>query len=152
MGGRQELHVTGFKDNDSLNLNVKRQMSAAKTAVSFSLLGLSLATLRHAQVFAALSVSAQIRRRNRVNTSELLRPELVMYEPQGNGRMALVGVDYVVPFSAWTHNEAPRLLGVPFMRNEKLGVWALHIWNFRTNPSGTFAMWNPRVSCALATP
>lgn len=82
---------------------------------------------------------------------ELLRPELVMYEPQGNGRMALVGVDYVVPFSAWTHNEPPRLLGVPFMRNEKLGVWALHIWNFRTNPSGTFAMWNPRVSCALAT-
>lgn len=83
---------------------------------------------------------------------ELLRPELVMYEPQGNGRMALVGVDYVVPFSAWTHNEPPRLLGVPFMRNEKLGVWALHIWNFRENPSGTFAMWNPRVSCALATP
>ena len=77
MCGRQELHVTGFKDNDSLNLNVKRQMSAAKTAVSFSLLGLSLATLRHAQVFAALSVSAQIRRRNRVNTSELLRSELV---------------------------------------------------------------------------
>lgn len=83
---------------------------------------------------------------------ELLRPELVMYEPQRDGRLELVGVDYVVPFAAWQHAEPPRLVGVPFMRNEPLGVWALHIWNWRSNPSGTFAMWNPKVSCALATP
>jgi len=82
----------------------------------------------------------------------LLRPEPVMYEPQRDGRLELVGVDYVVPFAAWQHAEPPRLLGVPFMRNEPLGVWALHIWNWRSNPSGTFAMWNPKVSCALATP
>ncbi len=81
---------------------------------------------------------------------ELLRPELVMYEPQQDGSLQLVGVDYVVPFNQWPSETAPTLLGVPFMRNEPLGVWALHIWAWRPNPSGTFAMWNPRVSCALA--
>ncbi len=61
-------------------------------------------------------------------TVDLLRPELVMYEPQADGSMALVGVDYVVPFTAWTSERPPTLLGMPFMRNEPLGVWALHIW------------------------
>jgi hypothetical protein len=81
---------------------------------------------------------------------ELRRPELVMYEPQRDGSLRLVGVDYVVPFAAWTGEEPPTLLGVPFMRLEPLGVWALHIWAWRPNPSGMFAMWNPNVSCALA--
>ncbi|MDF1505853.1 hypothetical protein [Roseisolibacter sp. H3M3-2] len=83
-------------------------------------------------------------------TIELLRPELVMYEPGPNGQMQLVGVDYVVPFDAWEGDAAPTLLGMPFMRNEPLGVWALHIWAWRPNPSGMFAMWNPDVSCARA--
>jgi hypothetical protein len=81
---------------------------------------------------------------------DLLHPELVMYEPQANGSLQLVGVDYVVPFAQWTSDRPPTLLGVPFMRNEPLGVWALHIWAWRPNPSGMFAMWNPNVSCALA--
>lgn len=81
---------------------------------------------------------------------ELLEPELVMYEPQPGGGMQLVGVDYVVPFTAWTSDEPPTLLGVPFMRLEPLGVWALHIWAWRPNPSGMFTAWNPQVSCANA--
>ena len=86
-------------------------------------------------------------------TVELLQPELLMYEPQPNGSMQLVGVDYVVPLTASA--TPPTLLGVPFMRNEPLGVWALHIWTMRPNPSGMFAAWNPKVSCkyaAKATP
>ena len=83
-------------------------------------------------------------------TVELLRPELVMYEPQQDGSLQLIGVDYVVPFDAWTATEPPTLLGMPFMRNEPLGVWALHIWAWRPNPSGMFAMWNPKASCAYA--
>lgn len=73
-----------------------------------------------------------------------------MYEPGENGQMQLVGVDYVVPFDKWASEIGPTLLGMPFMRNEPLGVWALHIWAWRPNPSGMFAMWNPSVSCALA--
>jgi hypothetical protein len=83
-------------------------------------------------------------------TVDLLAPELVMYEPRKDGSMQLVGVDYVVPFTAWTSSEPPMLLGMPFMRNEPLGVWALHIWAWRPNPDGMFAMWNPQVSCAHA--
>lgn len=81
-------------------------------------------------------------------TVELLRPELLMYEPQPNGKLVLIGVDYVVPLAASA--QPPTLLGVPFMRNEPLGVWALHIWSWRPNPSGMFAAWNPKVSCEHA--
>ena len=81
---------------------------------------------------------------------ELLRPELVMYEPQADGSKQLIGVDYVVPFDAWKSATPPSLLGMPFMRNEPLGVWALHIWAHRSNPSGMFAMWNPKASCTYA--
>lgn len=83
-------------------------------------------------------------------TVDLLAPELVMYEPKPGGGMQLVGVDYVVPFDAWTSEEPPTLLGVPFARLEPLGVWALHIWAWRPNPSGMFAAWNPNVSCVRA--
>lgn len=79
---------------------------------------------------------------------ELLKPELLMYEPQPNGTLQLIGVDYVVPLTASA--TAPTLLGVPFARNEPLGVWALHIWAWRPNPSGMFAAWNPKVSCKHA--
>jgi hypothetical protein len=77
---------------------------------------------------------------------ELLRPELVMYEPKPGGGRQLVGVDYVVPLSLSA--TPPTLLGVPFAPLPELGVWALHIWAWRPNPSGMFAMWNPTVSCA----
>jgi hypothetical protein len=83
-------------------------------------------------------------------TVNLLTPELVMYEPQADGSMQLIGVDYIVPFDQWNSPQPPQLLGVPFMRNEPLGVWALHIWAWRPNPSGAFAMWNPSASCANA--
>ena len=81
---------------------------------------------------------------------ELLRPELVMYEPQPDGSLQLIGVDYIVPFDAWKVATPPTLLGMPFMRNEPLGVWALHIWAWRSNPSGMFAMWNPQANCKAA--
>jgi hypothetical protein len=77
---------------------------------------------------------------------ELLHPELVMYEPKPGGGMQLVGVDYVVPLEL--SREPPTLLGVPFAPLPELGVWALHIWAWRPNKSGMFAMWNPAVSCA----
>ena len=79
---------------------------------------------------------------------ELLRPELLMYEPKPDGSLQLIGVDYVVPLGASA--SAPTLLGVEFMENKPLDVWALHIWAWRPNPSGMFAAWNPKVSCEHA--
>jgi len=80
---------------------------------------------------------------------ELLRPELVMYEPGPNGQMNLVGVDYIVPLALSA--TPPTLLGQPFTAlGPPLNVWALHIWGWRPNPGGMFALWNAKVSCANA--
>jgi hypothetical protein len=82
---------------------------------------------------------------------ELLKPELLMYEPGPNGQMNLVGVDYVVPLNL--ANTAPTLLGVNLSPlGAPLNVWAVHIWAWRPNPLGAFAQWNPKVSCADFTP
>lgn len=76
------------------------------------------------------------------------RPEVLLYEPAGEGRMKLVGVEFIIPFTAWSGAEAPTLYGQTFARNETFQVWALHVWTWRENPAGIFADWNPKVSCA----
>lgn len=84
--------------------------------------------------------------------AEALAPELLLYEPQENGRMKLVGVEYIIPFSELPDTEpAPSLNGVSFHRNYRFNVWALHAWVFEHNPDGIFADWNPRITCAYAT-
>ncbi len=82
---------------------------------------------------------------------EPLKPEILMYEPQRNGDRLLVGVEYVVPYPAWTSSNPPALVGVPFHRNDVFGLWVLHAWAWKRNPSGTLSDWNPRVTCQYAT-
>jgi hypothetical protein len=82
---------------------------------------------------------------------EELKPELLLYEPQKNGRLRLVAVEYVVPFTAWTQADPPSLHGLTFAANQTFQVWALHAWVWRHNPAGTFADWNPTVNCAHAS-
>ncbi|MES3035608.1 MAG: hypothetical protein V4813_16520 [Gemmatimonadota bacterium] len=81
-----------------------------------------------------------------------LTPELLMYEPSPAGRLELVGVDYVIPYSVLPANTRPKptVLGVDMMNNDPLGVWALHIWSRRPNAAGMFAAWNAKVSCEHA--
>jgi hypothetical protein len=74
-------------------------------------------------------------------------PELLVYEPQKNGRLRLVAVEFVVPFTAWTGDEPPALHGVAFHRNETFQLWVLHAWIWKNNPLGIFADWNPQASC-----
>lgn len=78
------------------------------------------------------------------------KPEVLVYEPKADGSLRLVAVEYAVPFTAWTAAEPPELFGQHFHRNPAFGIWALHVWAWRDNPSGLFADWNPRVSCAAA--
>lgn len=80
-------------------------------------------------------------------TASLLEPELLQYEPQAGGHLRLVGIEYIVPL---TEAQPPPLLGHQFHANEAAGVWALHVWAWRNNPSGLFADWNPKVSCQHA--
>ena len=91
-------------------------------------------------------------------TVDLLQPEVVIYEPEKNGRMNLVGLEYIVPLDAWqaAHHDlndptdVPQLLGQKFTRHSFLPIFKLHIWLWRNNPSGTYADWNPKVSCQFA--
>jgi hypothetical protein len=91
-------------------------------------------------------------------TVDLLNPETVIYEPQAGGHMKFVGMEYIVPLDAWgaaghdlnNPNDVPQLLGQKFTRHSFLPIFKLHIWLWRDNPSGTFADWNPKVSCQNA--
>jgi hypothetical protein len=83
-------------------------------------------------------------------TVELTKPEVAIYEPTAGGGRTLVGLEFLVPFDAWTSQTPPALMGQSFKRNETFQVWALHVWLYRDNPRGVFADWNPTVSCANA--
>ena len=77
----------------------------------------------------------------------MTRPEVLLYERQPDKSMQLVGVEYIVPFTAWTDANPPTLLGQTFVRNLTFNVWALHAWVWRANPRGIFSDWNPNVHC-----
>ena len=72
-------------------------------------------------------------------------PEAMVYEPRGD-KYRLVGVEYVVPQSAWTSADPPELFGEHFHRNDTLGICALHAWIWRHNPGGMYADFNPKVA------
>lgn len=79
---------------------------------------------------------------------EIESPEVVIYEPTRNGRPRLVAVEYIVPFTIRGPDQPPpALFGRAFEQNHTFGLWALHAWVWKHNPSGVFAAWNPTVSC-----
>ncbi|MPZ92599.1 MAG: hypothetical protein GEU68_13365 [Actinobacteria bacterium] len=85
-------------------------------------------------------------------------PEALVYEPEANGRLRLVALEYVVFKDAWdaTHTSPPSLFGKTFDPTDapnRYGLppfYSLHAWVWKHNPAGTFAMWNPNVSCPAA--
>ncbi|MEP6729798.1 MAG: hypothetical protein ABJE10_04125 [bacterium] len=75
-------------------------------------------------------------------------PEALIFEPGTDGQMTLVGVAFLVPFSAVPRTAAaPQLFGQRFQVNDVFGAWVLHVWTHRSNPSGLFATRNTRVHC-----
>ena len=80
------------------------------------------------------------------------KPELLLYEPEKNGRLRLVAVEYIIPYAIHSRDaEPPVLFGQQFQQNDTFQLWGLHAWVFENNPSGIFASWNPRVSCQYTT-
>jgi hypothetical protein len=83
------------------------------------------------------------------------RPEIVIYEPTPGGRPRLIGADYLVLADAWhaNHAEPPQLMGQLlhlFESPNRFGLpafYALHVWAWKDNPSGSFVNWHPGVSC-----
>jgi hypothetical protein len=92
-----------------------------------------------------------------VNDGELdvTRPEIVLYEPLPNGRLRLIGADYLVLADGWnaTHAGPPELMGQLFHLFDspnRFGLpafYTLHVWAWKDNPNGTFTNLNPNVSC-----
>jgi hypothetical protein len=88
-------------------------------------------------------------------TIDPLRPEAVIYEPQPDGYMQLVGVEYVVMKADWDakNSAPPTLFGEQFKTvaaGNRYGLpafYELHAWVWQHNEIGTYEDWNPRVKC-----
>ena len=86
------------------------------------------------------------------------KPEALVYEPEKNGQLRLVAVEYVVIKSAWdaTHSSPPSLFGQTFnltLSPNRFGLpsfYSLHAWVWKHNPVSMFAPWNPDASCSAA--
>jgi hypothetical protein len=85
-----------------------------------------------------------------------LRPEILLYVRKANGRLRLVGVEYWkadADGDLATDDDRPSVLGQPFDgpmpgHTPTMPVhYDLHVWIWKTNPSGLFAPFNPALSC-----
>jgi hypothetical protein len=84
-------------------------------------------------------------------------PEILLYEPMGNGRKRLVGVEYMVRQIDWeaAGNEGPPSVAGrefdppnPFHPDALVAEsYTLHVWTWRNNPAGMFTPFNPNVGC-----
>ena len=83
------------------------------------------------------------------------QPEIVIYEPLPNGRLRLVGADFLVLAADWhaKHAETPQLNGQLlhlFESPNRFGLppfYTLHVWAWKDNPTGMFVNWHAKVSC-----
>ena len=91
------------------------------------------------------------------------RPQALIYEPQSNGELKLVGAEFIILASALPPGAAPQVEGhlmlyidgpsaarpdAPPNRYGLPGLFELHVWAWKDNPQGPFVDWNNHVSCA----
>jgi hypothetical protein len=87
------------------------------------------------------------------STIDLTRPEALVYERTSTGGLKLAALEYVVFQSAWNSPFPPALMGREFdvvPEGNRYGLpafYALHIWVWKSNPSGLTHAWNPQVDC-----
>jgi hypothetical protein len=85
------------------------------------------------------------------DTVVVTKPEIMIYEPQKDGSLKFVGVEYIIPFKIRAATATPPVLfGQQFKKNDTFQLWGLHAWVGQNNRAGTFADYNPDVSCQLA--
>lgn len=79
---------------------------------------------------------------------EVEKPEILVYERHPDGRYALNGVEYIIPYRLWSRDSiAPTIMGQNLKRADDLNLWYLHMWVWTRNTAGLFADWNPAVKC-----
>jgi hypothetical protein len=89
-------------------------------------------------------------------------PAILLYEPQADGALELVGVENLVFAAAWNaagHTDPPAFQGVAYdhmVDDPATPVdeahnfdehYDRHVWLYRDNPNGIFTPFNPNVSC-----
>jgi hypothetical protein len=82
-------------------------------------------------------------------------PQIVIYEPTGDGKLKLIGADFLLFADAWNakHDGPPELMGQLFHLFDapnRFGLpafYTLHVWAWKDNPNGAFVNWHPNVSC-----
>lgn len=95
------------------------------------------------------------------------KPAMLVYEPQADGSLELVAVENLVFKKAWEaagNEQQPSFHGNPYLLLEDDPAtpldeahnfephYELHAWIFRDNPLGTFAAFNPNVTCSHHKP
>lgn len=94
--------------------------------------------------------------------TDFSKPAMLVYEPQPDGSLELVAVENLVFKEAWEaagNRQPPSFHGNPYLLlqddpSTRLDEahnyephYELHAWVFRDNPLGTFAPFNPGVTC-----
>jgi hypothetical protein len=92
-------------------------------------------------------------------------PAVLLYEPEADGSLQLIGVENLVFEKAWRaagHTQPPSFHGVPYNHmvdnpatqiDEAHGFmphFDRHVWVIRNNPNGVFEQYNPNVTCKYA--
>lgn len=95
--------------------------------------------------------------------TDFMQPAILLYEPQADGSLVLVGVENLVFEAAWraAGNDGPPVLNgrswdhmadnAATEGDEAHGFmphYDQHVWLFRANPAGDLEPFNPAVSCA----
>ena len=94
--------------------------------------------------------------------TDFRRPAILIYEPQADGSLQLVAVENLVFISSWqaAGNAGPptfqgvaydRMVDDPATESDEAHMFAphydRHVWIYRPNPNGVYAMFNPAVDC-----
>ncbi len=72
-------------------------------------------------------------------------PQALLYLPHDDGRLRLVGVEYLSPWGGEVLGQQLADPSPPFGPET-----ALHVWLWQANPAGMFAAYNPNLSCPAA--
>jgi hypothetical protein len=81
-------------------------------------------------------------------TVDIEHPEILLYERMPSGEYKLNGVEFIVPYRAWSRDSAaPTLMGQRLKHEDNLKIWYLHVWAWSNNTDGVFADFNPSVQC-----
>lgn len=82
---------------------------------------------------------------------EIEHPEILLYERKPDGSYKLNGVEFIVPYVAWSRDSvAPTVMGQKLKHEDNLKIWYLHTWAWTDNKDGLFADFNPDVTCPAA--